>query len=80
MATKAQVAREYLDKSMAGDVDGVMALVTDDVVLSRGPMGTVTGKDGVADAIRNRPMAAASLAPTFEDAVEAGDQLMLPSS
>ena len=73
MPSKAEIAKEYLAKSMAGDVDGVLALVTDDVVLNRGMMGTVTGKQAVADAIRNRPIAAGAFAPTFEEPVEAGD-------
>ncbi|MBI2760563.1 MAG: nuclear transport factor 2 family protein [Chloroflexi bacterium] len=77
MADKAAVAREYLEKSMAGDVDGVLALVTDDIVLNRGMMGAVSGKDGVAEAIRGRPMAAAGIAPTFESPVEAGEQIKI---
>ncbi len=73
MATKIETAKDYLAKSIAADVDGVLALVTDDVVLNRGMMGTVTGKDAVAGAIRNRPVAAGAFAPAFDEPVEAGD-------
>jgi ketosteroid isomerase-like protein len=72
--TKAQTAQDYLTKSMANDIDGVLALVTDDVVLNRGMMGSVSGKQAVADAIRNRPPGM-DLSPTFEEPVEAGDQI-----
>ncbi len=41
--TRTDLAQEYLDKSMANDIDAVMELVTDDVVLNRGMLGTVTG-------------------------------------
>ena len=77
MANRAAVAREYLARSMASDVQGVLALVTDDVVLNRPMLGAVTGKDAVADAIRNRPMAVAGLAPAFEEPVETGDQVVI---
>jgi ketosteroid isomerase-like protein len=77
MAGKIELARDYLAKSMAGDVDGVLALVTDDVVLNRGMLGTVSGKQGVADAIRNRPMAAGAFNVTFEDPVEVGEQVQV---
>jgi len=72
--TKAETAKDYLTKSMANDIDGVLELVTDDVVLNRGMMGSVTGKQAVADAIRSRP-AGMNISPTFEEPVEAGDQI-----
>jgi hypothetical protein len=77
VAENAAVAQEYLDKSMAGDVEGVLALVTDDVVLNRGMMGSASGKEAVAEAIRSRPIAAAGLAPTFESPVESGEQIKI---
>ena len=75
MATKAEIARQYLDRSMASDIDGVLALVTDNVVLNRGMLGMVMGKQGLADAIRNRPAAPGGFMPTFEEPVESGDQV-----
>jgi hypothetical protein len=58
---------------MANDIDAVLALVTDDVVLNRGMMGTVTGKQAVADAMRNRPPGMAGMTPTFNEPVEEGE-------
>ena len=75
MATRVELAKEYLARSTAADIDGVLALLTDDVVLSRGMLGTVTGKDGVAEAIRSRPASMAAFAPTFEEPVEQGEQV-----
>jgi hypothetical protein len=72
--TRAETAKEYLTKSMANDIDAVLALVTEDIVLNRGMMGTVTGKQALADSIRNRP-AGMNLSPTFEEPVEAGEQI-----
>ena len=73
MPSKTEMAQEYLDKSMANDIDAVMELVTDDVVLDRGMMGTVAGKQAVADAMRNRPPGLAGVAPTFNAPLEDGE-------
>ncbi len=75
MPSKVDLAKEYLEKSVGGDVDGVLALLTDDVVLNRGMLGAVTGRPAVGDAMRNRPAAPGGFAPTFEEPVEAGDQV-----
>lgn len=75
MATRTEIAQEYLAKSMAGDIDGVMALVTDDVTLSRPMLGAVSGRQAVADAITSRPMAAGAFSPQFDEPVEAGDRV-----
>jgi ketosteroid isomerase-like protein len=75
MASNSDLAKEYLAKSMANDVDGALALLTDDVVLSRGMLGSATGKQAVGDAMRNRPAGLGDLTPTFEEPVESGDQV-----
>ena len=77
MASKAELAREYLARSVASDVEGVLSLLTDDVVLNRPMLGAVTGKQAVAEAIRNRPMAAGAFAPAFAEPVETGDQVRI---
>jgi ketosteroid isomerase-like protein len=71
--SRTELAKEYLDKSMANDIDAVLALVTDDVVLNRGMLGPVTGKQAVADAMRNRPPGFAAMTPTFNEPVEEGE-------
>jgi hypothetical protein len=73
MADRSETAKRYLELSLAGDSDGVIALLTDGVVLNRPMLGAVTGKQAVAEAIRNRPMAAGALAPAFEEPVASGD-------
>ena len=73
MPTKTELAQAYLDKSMANDVDAVMELVTDDVVLDRGMLGTVTGKQAMAEAMRSRPAGLAGMTPTFNPPVEEGE-------
>lgn len=77
MPSKTELAKEYLAKSVGGDVEGTLALLTDDVVLSRGMLGTVTGKQAVGDAMRNRPAAPGGFAPTFEEPVETGEQVQV---
>jgi hypothetical protein len=44
-------------------------------VLNRGMLGSVTGKQAMGDAIRNRPPGMDNFAPAFEAPVEAGDQV-----
>src|SRR5262245_54789089 len=75
MASKEDLAREYLTRSMANDIDGTLTLLTDDVVLSRGMLGTVSGKQAVGDAMRNRPAGMENFAPTFEEPVESGENV-----
>jgi hypothetical protein len=74
VSSKSELAKEYLDKSMANDIDAVMELVTDDVVLNRGMLGTVTGKPAMAEAMRNRPVGMmAGMTPAFNAPVEKGE-------
>lgn len=77
MTTRTDLAKQYLEKSVANDVDGALALLTDDVVLNRGMLGSATGKQAVGDAMRNRPAGMGGFAPTFEDPVETGDQVQV---
>jgi ketosteroid isomerase-like protein len=70
-------AQEYLSKSMANDIEGALALLTDDVVLNRPMLGAANGKQAVGDAMRNRPAGAGGLEPTFEEPVEQGDQVIV---
>jgi ketosteroid isomerase-like protein len=77
VASKSDLAKDYLAKSTANDVDGALALLTEDVVLSRGMMGTASGKQAVGDALRNRPAGMGNLTPAFEEPVEQGDQVRI---
>ena len=77
MPTRAELAGRYLQCSFAGDADGVMALVTGDVVLERPIVGTVSGKEALGAAITSRPMAAAGFAPTLDEPVENGDEVRI---
>jgi ketosteroid isomerase-like protein len=75
VATRIELAQQYLERSVANDIDATLALLSDDVVLNRGMLGTVTGKDAVADAMRNRPAGMGGFAPSFEAPAEAGEQV-----
>ncbi len=75
MTSKAELAKEYLTKSMANDIDGTLALLSDDVVLNRPMLGAVTGKQAVGDAMRNRPAGLGGFTPTFEEPVEEGEHV-----
>ena len=73
MAGKTELAKEYLAKSMANDIDGTLALLSDDVVLNRPMLGSVSGKQAVGDAMRSRPAGLGGFTPTFEEPVEEGE-------
>lgn len=75
MASRTELAQAYLEKSVANDIDGTLALLTEDVVLNRGMLGAATGKQAVGEAMRNRPAGMGGFAPTFEEPVEQGDQV-----
>jgi len=75
VASKSDLAREYLEKSMANDIDGALALLSEDVVLNRPMLGAVSGKQAVGDSMRNRPPGMAGLTPTFDEPQETGDQV-----
>jgi hypothetical protein len=77
MATRTELARQYLDTSMAGDIDAALALLTDDVVLNRPMLGEVAGKDAVGAAMRNRPAGLGGLAPTFEEPQESAERVIV---
>lgn len=75
MSSRTELAKQYLEKSVANDIDGTLALLTDDVVLARGMLGTATGKQAVGDAMRNRPAGMGGFAPAFDEPVESGEQV-----
>ncbi len=75
MASRTDLASDYLARSMANDIDGALELLTDDVVLSRPMLGEASGKQAVGDAMRSRPTAIGGMAPTFDAPVEQDDQV-----
>jgi hypothetical protein len=75
--TKTELARTYLEKSLAGEIDALEPLLTDDVALNRPMLGVVSGKAAVLDAIRSRPAMAANFTPVFEEPRETGDQVQV---
>jgi ketosteroid isomerase-like protein len=76
--TRTDLARQYLERSTSSDVDGALALLTDDVVLDRPMLGVVSGKEAVAEAMRNRPPGLGGMTPTFDEPVEQGEQVKVP--
>ena len=73
VTSKAELAKQYLARSMANDIDGTLALLSDDVVLNRPMLGAVTGKQAVGDAMRSRPAGLGGFTPAFEEPVEDGE-------
>jgi ketosteroid isomerase-like protein len=78
--TNAEIAKQYLEMSMANDVDGALALLTDDVVLDRPMLGPASGKDAVADSMRNPPAGFGGITPTFDQPEATGDQVKVKAT
>ncbi len=55
MATKTEVAKQYVDFQQARDFDGLVSLLADDVELSMPMVGEVSGKDAVGNQLRLQP-------------------------
>jgi hypothetical protein len=77
MADRIEIAKSYMALQGAGDVDGAVALLADDVVISNPMSGTTTGKDAAAAGMRNRPAGGAAGGITWRDPVADGDNVKI---
>src|SRR3990172_8733515 len=72
MADRLEIAKNYMALQGAGDVDGAVALLADDVTISNPMTGTTTGKDAAAAGMRNRPAGGGAPGVTWREPVAAG--------
>lgn len=77
MADRLEIAKQYMALQAAGDVDGAVALLADDVTISNPMTGTTTGKDAAAAGMRSRPGGGAAPGVTWRDPVADGDNVKI---
>lgn len=77
MADRTEIAKSYMALQGAGDVDGAVALLSDDVVISNPMSGTTTGKAAAEAGMRNRPAGGAAGGITWRDPVADGDNVKI---
>jgi len=80
MATKTEVAKQYVEFQQARDFDGLVSLLADDVELSMPMAGSVSGKEAVEQRLRNQP--GGDNAPKLEwaDPEEDGDDVKVSAT
>jgi hypothetical protein len=77
MADRLEIAKNYMALQGAGDVDGAVALLADDVTISNPMSGTTTGKDAAAAGMRNRPGGGAAPGITWREPVADGENVKI---
>lgn len=77
MADRIELTRKYLQLEHEGKIDEALEMLSDDVVASNPMTGTHAGKPAVAEAMRNRPAAAAQTTLQWGEPTQEGDTVSL---
>jgi hypothetical protein len=80
MATKTEIAQQYVEFQQARDFDGLVALLADDVELKMPMAGEVSGKDAVGDRLRNQPGGGNAPKLEWSDPEEDGDNVKVSAT
>ena len=82
MASRTDLARQYIDYQRERKTDEMLAMLSDNVVMSSPMTGTVTGKDALAEQMRNRPMGGGGggMNLTWSEPEEEGDSIKVVGS
>ena len=56
MPTSIELAKQYMDYQQEQKLDDLLAMLADDVTMSSPMSGTISGKEALAEQIRNMPM------------------------
>lgn len=56
MTSKVELAKQYMDLQRERKVDEMVEMLADDVTMTNPMTGTITGKDALANQMRNPPM------------------------
>ncbi len=80
MATKTEVAKQYVDFQEARDFDGLASLLADDVELNTPRSGNVSGKEAVEQRLRNRPGGGDAPQLTWSDPEEDGEDVKISAT
>ena len=63
MATRIELAQQYMDYQREQKVHDLVAMMADDVTMSSPMSGTISGKAALAEQIKNRPMGGGGNSP-----------------
>ncbi|OGO50787.1 MAG: hypothetical protein A2148_03660 [Chloroflexi bacterium RBG_16_68_14] len=79
MASRVDLAKQYMDYQQERKLDEMLAMLADDVVMSNPMMGTITGKGALEQQMRNRPMGGGGGMGniTWSDPEEEGDSVKI---
>ena len=80
MATKTEVAKQYVDFQQARDFDGLASLLADDVELKMPMAGEVSGKEAVGKRLRNQPGGDNAPQLQWSDPEEDGDDIKVSAT
>lgn len=79
MASKIELAKQYMEYQQEQKIDELLAMLADDVTMSNPMTGTINGKDALAEQIKNRPMGGGANSPmgniTWHNPEEDGDDV-----
>ena len=56
MPTRLELAKQFMDYQRDQKTDDLVAMLADDVTMSNPMTGTISGKDALAEQMKNRPM------------------------
>lgn len=84
MATRIELAQQYMDYQRDKKTDELVAMLADDVTMSSPMSGTISGKDALAEQIKNLPMSGGGDGPmgniTWADPEAEGDDVKVLGS
>jgi len=79
LASKIELTKQYMALQSEQRVDELLEMLADDVTMSNPMTGTISGKDALAEQIKNRPMGGGGDSPmgniTWSDPEEEGDDV-----
>ncbi|MEX2245428.1 MAG: nuclear transport factor 2 family protein [Dehalococcoidia bacterium] len=77
MASKIDLARDFMALQRDGKLDDAVAMLADDVVSTNPMTGTATGKAAVEAGMRNRPAGAGGMELTWSEPEADGDTVKI---
>lgn len=83
MASKVELAKQYMGLMQEQKMDEMLEMMSDDVTMSNPMTGTTTGKQALADQMKNRPAgggAGGGMNLTWSDPEEEGDAVKILGS
>ncbi len=79
MATKIELTKQYMAFQNEQKLDELLEMLADDVTMSNPMTGTISGKDALAEQMKNRPTGGGGNSPmgdiTWSDPEEEGDDV-----